>query len=96
LELSTAAKVALAIQNASVVACCVILCLFLTFGDGWEASYGPWTTTLSHAAVILTADVAALFSEAQKIILERDWIVIISGSDPDHLARELKMSYTYS
>ncbi|CAG0920923.1 unnamed protein product [Notodromas monacha] len=81
-----AARIALLVQNCSVAVCAVILCILLTYSDQWEAEGNQTLILIAQIGVVLIADVASLASEAQRIILERDWIVIISGGDLEELA----------
>ncbi len=94
--LFSAAKVALFVQNGAVALCAVALCVLLNYGSQWEAEDAHWIVILAQACVVALADVASLASEAQRIILERDWIVIIAGDDQADLASNLEVGFESS
>ena len=51
-------------------------------------SYWPsWVPTLAKVVTILLADIAQVASVGSKIILEKDWIVVVSRNDEDRLAQ---------
>ncbi|KAJ8314091.1 hypothetical protein KUTeg_008652 [Tegillarca granosa] len=82
-----AARMALIIQNLTVVVCAVVV--FLVYYYNAELTdYWPEKRLLLllHAVIIIIAIVANLSSIARKIAIEKDWLVEICGSDKDLLA----------
>ncbi|CAG0921500.1 unnamed protein product [Notodromas monacha] len=82
-----AARTALLVQNGSVVICAAVLIALLSFSAQWEAQGLHNLVIVFQVIVVLIADVASLAAESQRLILERDWIVVISGQDHADLAR---------
>jgi iron-regulated transporter 1 len=76
------AKVFLSIQNISVVICCAIIAVYL-----WLTHEFNSTTQLIVAILIIVINcVANLASLGSKIVVEKDWIVVIAGEDTNRLA----------
>jgi len=82
----TAAKTFLIIQNISVALNCCILAAYFH----WEAEavqfFGSWVTPVVATLSIVIALVSTLSSAGSKIVVEKDWIVVIAGGDDDKLA----------
>eukprot|EP00090_Calanus_glacialis_P026523 TRINITY_DN41749_c0_g1_i1.p1 TRINITY_DN41749_c0_g1~~TRINITY_DN41749_c0_g1_i1.p1 ORF type:complete len:515 (-),score=149.24 TRINITY_DN41749_c0_g1_i1:159-1703(-) len=82
----TAAKTFLIIQNTSVALNCCILAAYFH----WEAEaiqhFGSWVTAVVATLSIVIALVSTLSSAGSKIVVEKDWIVVIAGGDDDKLA----------
>jgi len=76
-----AAKTFLAIQNLSVAISCAIIILHYLFLS--EKSVPEW---IVPAAVIIVANIANLASVGCKIVIERDWIVVVASGDENKLA----------
>merc|ERR1719239_1551692 len=80
-----AAQVTLVIQNLVIVACAVVLLLYLIYQDELLAEL-PWMEFVSYGLIILLSATANLASKANTIAVERDWIVEICDRDEDRLA----------
>ena len=52
-----------------------------------ESSWPTWLPTLAPIITIILADIAQVASVGSKIILEKDWIVVVSRNDDDRLAQ---------
>ncbi|CAG0892948.1 unnamed protein product [Darwinula stevensoni] len=78
-----AAQVALAANNLTIALCAAGVCLLFVYRPRWE---GTWAVAVAETAVIALAAVAALASETSKIIVQRDWVVVIAGGDNNQLA----------
>ena len=79
-----AAQVFLSTQNISVALCCTILGVFF-----WDSLYDDWDDWVSYmvsAIVIIVATVANLSAVGSKIVVEKDWIVVIADGDNNRLA----------
>ena len=75
----------LVIQNLVIVACAVVLLLYLIYQDELLAEL-PWMEFVSYGLIILLSATANLASKANTIAVERDWIVEICDRDEDRLA----------
>jgi len=84
--LPSVAQVALIVQNSSVVCCSILLICLLYYKDSLEFWCGGAGKTGLIVAVIILAVIANLGSEASKIALEKDWIVVLSGGNETKLA----------
>jgi iron-regulated transporter 1 len=71
-----AAQTFLAVQNLATALACVILALY--FAEAGKESWPLWLPDAIPIVTIIIADIAQLASVGSKIILEKDWIVIIS------------------
>ncbi|CAG0887207.1 unnamed protein product, partial [Darwinula stevensoni] len=78
-----AAQVVLTVNNLTIALCAVGVCFLFLYHVQWE---GTWILVLMETVVIVLAAIAALASETSKIILEKDWIIVIAGNDNDRLA----------
>ena len=84
----TAAKTFLVVQNISVALACAVLASYFQWPVWWIELMGSEDTTSLVIAIITIsiAIVSTLASMGSKIVVEKDWIVVISGGDPDMLA----------
>ncbi|CAH1238033.1 SLC40A1 [Branchiostoma lanceolatum] len=83
----TAVRIALVVQNGSVVLCSVVLSLTLVYRTQIENLQGGWVMTLCQAVLIMIAVVAILAGQATRICLNKDWVVVIAGGDKEKLAK---------
>ena len=82
-----AAKVFLVVQNSSVAAACLALSLYFYWLDYWVEQVGEDAASLAIAAVTMAISlVSTLASIGSKIVVEKDWIVVIAGGDNNKLA----------
>ena len=72
----TAAKLFLAIQNLSTAISCVLLGLY--FGEVGIDHWPSWLPDVIPIVTIILADVAQVASVGSKIVVEKDWIVVIA------------------
>ena len=72
----TAAKFFLAVQNLSTTLSCVLLGLY--FGEVGKAYWPPWLPDIVPVITIILADIGQIASVGSKIVVEKDWIVVIS------------------
>ena len=72
----TAARLFLAVQNLITALSCVILALY--FGKIGENSWPTWLPQAVPIITIILADIAQIASVGSKIVVEKDWIVVIS------------------
>ena len=76
------AQVSLFIQNIAVIVCAVMLLLLLALKDSLSLS----VYVLLEVLVIVIGSVAQLSSIGTKIAVEKDWVVVMAGSDKSLLA----------
>lgn len=70
-----------------MILCCLAFGLYFGFEDAILEKWPDGNASLVVAAfVIVVADVANLASVGSKIVVERDWIVVIAGKDSNRLA----------
>ena len=84
----TAAKSFLVVQNTSVAVACAVLATYFNWKTWWEDLFGSEEAT-SIAIATLTISIAivsTLASMGSKIVVEKDWIVVIAGGDSNRLA----------
>ncbi len=81
----TAARTFLVIQNTSVALASTLLALY--FGKVGESVWPDWLPTAMQVIIIFIADIAELASVGSKIVIEKDWIVVISRNDNDRLSQ---------
>jgi len=86
-ERLSAAKTFLVIQNISVAVNCCILALYFHWRDEADDYFGSWISAVVAAVSIALGLVSTLASVGSKIVVEKDWIVVIAGGDDDKLAR---------
>lgn len=76
------AQISLIIQNVAVIICGVLLLIMLRLEEHIQHPY----TMLLEANIIIIGSVADLSSVGTKIAVEKDWVVVIAGSDKSLLA----------
>lgn len=76
------AQISLIIQNVAVIVCGVLLLIMLKLEEHIQHPY----TMLLEANIIIIGSVADLSSVGTKIAVEKDWVVVIAGSDKSLLA----------
>jgi len=81
-----AARTFLTIQNTAVSLCALILAGFIQFRHELEFGHPELITAGVSVLSILLASVARLASAGTNIIIQKDWIVVISEGDTDRLA----------
>ena len=82
-----AAKVFLLIQNSFVTLDCTIFSIYYFFTQEIVDSLGEWIKILMIIVTILLSLIANMASAGSKIVIEKDWIVVIAAGDEDRLAR---------
>jgi len=83
-----AAKTFLVVQNSSVALACLVLAAFFHWKSWWSELLGS-EEAASLTIAILTISIAivsTLASMGSKIVVEKDWIVVIAGGDSNKLA----------
>lgn len=81
-----AAKSFLIVQNTSVSINCVILALYFQYKEEAVDYFGTWSTSVVAVLSIVITLVSTLASAGSKIVVEKDWIVVIAGDDDNRLA----------
>ena len=81
----TTAKFFLAVQNLSTALSCILLGLY--FGKVGESSWPDWLPDAVPIVTIILADIAQVASVGSKIVVEKDWIVVVSRNNDDRLAQ---------
>ncbi|XP_077978601.1 ferroportin-like isoform X2 [Glandiceps talaboti] len=79
-------RISLLIQNSTIIVCAVILGLLLFLGSDIHAIWNGGLTYLLQGLVIMFGCFANLASIANKISIQKDWVVVVSGSDKGKLA----------
>ena len=98
-----AAKTFLSIQNLFTALNCILLALYfakvsfnyigirdknlLSFFKVGESSWPYWLPSLAQYMTIILATFAHLGSVGSKIMIEKDWIVVVSRNNDDRLAQ---------
>ena len=72
----TAAKLFLAVQNLATAFSCILLGLY--FGRIGDTYWPSWLPDVIPIITIFLADIAQVASVGSKIVVEKDWIVVIS------------------
>ena len=72
----SAAKFFLALQNLATALSCILLGLY--FGNVGMAHWPNWIPDAIPIVTIILAAVAEIASVGSKIVVEKDWIVVIS------------------
>lgn len=80
-----AAQTFLAVQNISTALSCSILAIY--FAGLGQSGWAAWLPDAVPIITILIATLAELASVGSKIVVEKDWIVVISRGDEDRLAQ---------
>ncbi len=80
------AQVFLAIQNLSVALAGILLGLYFLKEDEIIEDWGDYMVTVAGATLVVIGTVANLASQGSKIVVERDWIVIVARHDNNRLA----------
>ena len=80
-----AAKIFLAVQNSGVAVCCSILTLYFWLQGVDSTLWHDWSLFIA-GGVISVAVASNLASAGSKIVVIRDWSVVISGEDKNKLA----------
>ena len=84
-----AAKTFLVVQNSSVALACLVLAAFFHWKSWWSELLGS-EEAASLTIAILTISIAivsTLASMGSKIVVEKDWIVVIAGGSNNKLAK---------
>ena len=81
-----AAKTFLLLQNIFVATNCCLFAAYFHWQPWILAATGQWVKVAVALATILLALVSDLASSGSKIVLEKDWIVVIAGGSSDKLA----------
>ena len=76
------AQVSLVIQNVAVIICGVLLLIMLELEQPIQHPF----VTILEAHIIIVGSIADLSSVGTKIAVEKDWVVVIAGSDKAQLA----------
>ena len=76
------AQVSLVIQNVAVIVCGVLLLIMLELERHIQRPF----VMMLEAIIIIVGSIADLSSIGTKIAVERDWVVVIAGSDKSLLA----------
>ena len=76
------AQISLVIQNLAVIVCGVLLLIMLELEQHIQHPF----VTLLEAMIIIVGSIADLSSVGTKIAVEKDWVVVIAGSDKALLA----------
>ena len=82
-----AAKTFLVIQNLFVAVDCCIFAVFFHWQLEIIQHFGDWIKVVVAIVTIILALVSHLASNGSKIVVEKDWIVVISGGNEDKLAK---------
>ncbi|XP_063804747.1 solute carrier family 40 member 1 isoform X1 [Pseudophryne corroboree] len=80
------AQTSLIVQNVSVIICGIILMVVFLYKEELLSMYQGWLLTICYILVITIANIANLASTAMAITIQRDWIVVVAGSDRSNLA----------
>ncbi|XP_077978181.1 solute carrier family 40 member 1-like [Glandiceps talaboti] len=79
-------RISLLIQNSTIIVCAVILGVLLLLESDIDAMWNGGLTYLLQGLVIMFGCIANLASIANKISIQKDWVVVVSGSDKGTLA----------
>lgn len=82
-----AAKICLIIQNSFVALDCTLFAVFFHWQEEIVAYCGEWIKIVVAVTVSLLALVSHMASTGSKIMIERDWIVVIAAGNDDRLAK---------
>ena len=75
-------------QNILVTVACFLLAAFFYIPEWFDSLFNSQQTSINvvSGVVISLATLANLASVGSKIVLEKDWIVVIAMDDPERLA----------
>ena len=82
------ARVSLIIQNVAVIICGILLLIMLMVEPPCPQPHLPSYFRVLEALVIIIGSIADLSSVGTKIAVEKDWVVVLAGSDKKLLARK--------
>ena len=82
-----AAKTFLIVKNTIVAANCIIFAAYYHWQTWITEATGEWVKLAVAMVTILLALISDLASSGSKIVVEKDWIVVIAGGSNDKLAR---------
>jgi len=82
-----AAKTFLVVQNLFVAIDCCIFAVYFHWSSEIVEQFGEWIKVVIAIVTIILALLSHLASAGSKIVVEKDWIVVISGGNDDKLAK---------
>ncbi|XP_043931283.1 solute carrier family 40 member 1-like [Protopterus annectens] len=71
-------RIALMIQNLSVILCAAILMMFFIYKAHIITIWKGWLAIICYISVIILGAVAELASTAMSISIQRDWIIVVA------------------
>ncbi|XP_072179772.1 ferroportin-like [Diadema setosum] len=80
-----AARTSLIIQNSSVIINACILCTVLLLKEGILPIWNGALYIICQLIIILLGTIASLASLAEKICIQKDWVVVVAGNDKEVL-----------
>lgn len=80
------AVVALLVENSFVILGAVLLALNIVYKEEIRPIFFGYFQFILFAFIILSAVIGNLGSSASDIVIERDWIVVLSQGDNDKLS----------
>ena len=83
----TAAKLFLLMQNSFVALDCALFAAYFYWQEEIVGQFGDQVKIVVAVVASFLALVSHLASSGSKIVVEKDWIVVIAGGDDDKLAR---------
>ncbi|XP_015780272.1 PREDICTED: solute carrier family 40 member 1-like [Acropora digitifera] len=89
------ARVSLIIQNVAVIICGILLLVMLMVEPPCPQPHLPSYFRVLEALVIIIGSIADLSSVGTKIAVEKDWVVVLAGSDKKLLARKNQSYFTF-
>jgi len=81
------AQICLIVQNSMVAINCLLMAAFFYWRVEAVAKLGAWVPIIVATLAIALAVLSSLASTGSKIVVEKDWIVVISANNPDRLAK---------
>jgi len=84
-----AAQSTLLVQNSSIVVCSILLTLLLYYQTQIDELWNGYLRITVLAIIILIDLIGNLGTEANKLALEKDWIVVIADGDEQKLSSKL-------
>ncbi len=76
----------LSIQNIAVALAGISLGLYFWKEEWIVDEWGDYMITVAGSTLVVIGTVANLASQGSKIVVERDWIIVVAGRDNDRLA----------